>query len=199
MEVVQQYNYLGSALSQDGKLDHEILNRVQKSMNAYYALSQTIFGKKEIDKKTKCRLYNTVVEPILLYGSESWAAQEKHLSKVNAVQMKVLRRISGKTKYDRVRNEKIRNELDETSVSQKVAGKQLKWYGHVNRMEKSRKPKQYLHARPEGKRLRGRQRFKYIDAIEQHGRKKGKTLREMESLTKDRKAWRAFASTHPTP
>ena len=46
---------------------------------------------------------------------------------------------------------------------------------------------------------RERQRFTYIDAIEQHGRKKGKTLREMESLTKDRKAWRAFVRTHPTP
>ena len=112
--------YLGTILSKDGRVDKEIQNRVRKAMNAYYAMSQTIFGKKEVNKTTKCRLYNAILEPILLYGCGSWASQDKHMSKVNSVQMKVLRRIVGKTKFDRIRNDKIRMELNQTPITHRI-------------------------------------------------------------------------------
>ena len=73
--------------------------------------------------------------------------------------MKVLRRISGKTRLDRVRNEVIRTNLHQKPITEKVAEKQLKWYGHVRRMDETKKPKQYMEARPEGRRQRGRQNY----------------------------------------
>ena len=113
--------------------------------------------------------------------------------------MKVLIRIMGKTKFDRIRNDKIRMELNQTPITQRIVEKQLQWYGHVRRMHKTRKPKQYMEARPEGKRMRGRQRRTYLEIIEQHGRVRGKTLREMYKMTTDRQKWKAFSRTHPTP
>jgi hypothetical protein len=53
-------------------------------------------------------------------------------------------------------------------------------------MAEERKPRQILAARPIGKRGRGRPRKTWEDVIEEMGRQKGKTVREMDKLAKDR-------------
>jgi hypothetical protein len=75
-----------------------VLNHVWKTNNIYYQLNQTISGKKEINTKTKLQVYRAVMEPSLLYGSESWPARGKEISRINAAKMKCFRRITGKTR-----------------------------------------------------------------------------------------------------
>jgi hypothetical protein len=67
-----------------------------------------IFGKRELEMKTKTRIYQTVIATILLYGSENWPTQEKHVSRITATEMRCYRKIVGKTKRDQVRSERIR-------------------------------------------------------------------------------------------
>jgi dUTPase len=57
-----------------------------------------IFGKRELKIKTKNRIYQSVIAPILLYGSESWPSQEKHVSRRTATEMRCYRKIVGKNK-----------------------------------------------------------------------------------------------------
>jgi hypothetical protein len=56
-------------------------------------------------------------------------------------------------------------------------------------MEEERNPKQFLEARREGRRSRGRPRKSY-DGIEEIGRRKGESLREMRRLAVDRGRWK---------
>ena len=71
---------------------------------------------------------------------------------------------------DATRQNKERSYKNQSSpITGKVAEKQLKWYGHVRRMDETRKPKQYMEARPEGRRQKGRQRTTYADVIEHLG------------------------------
>jgi hypothetical protein len=63
--------------------------------------------------------------------------------------------------------------------------RELQWYGHVIRMAEERKPRQILGARRIGKRGRGRPRKTWEEVMEELGRQKGKTVREMDKLAKD--------------
>jgi hypothetical protein len=126
------------------------------------------------------------MEPSLLYGSESWPARGKEISTINAAEMKYFRWIAGKTRRDRIRNERIRGDLGQEGIENRLVKRQLKRYGHVVRMGEERKPKQFLEARPGGRRPRGRPRWSYEDGIKEIGRRKGKSLREMRRLPVDR-------------
>jgi hypothetical protein len=56
-------------------------------------------------------------------------------------------------------------------------------------MAEERKPRQILGTRPIGKKGRGRPRKTWEDVIEELGRQKGKTMREMNELAKDRQGF----------
>jgi hypothetical protein len=47
----------------------------------------------------------------------------------------------GKTKRDRVRSERIREQVGQESVRRVLEERQLRWFGHVYTMEGDRKPK----------------------------------------------------------
>jgi hypothetical protein len=106
-----------------------VLDRVRKSNNIYYQLNQTIFGKKEINSKTKLQVYRTVMEPSLLNGSESWPARGKEISRINAAEIKCFLRIAGKTRRHRNRNERVREDLGQEGIENRLVKRQLKWYG----------------------------------------------------------------------
>jgi hypothetical protein len=81
------YTYLGTVISQDGRIDQEVANRVQKANNAYFQMNNIIFGKRELEMKTKTRIHQSVIAPVL-YGSESWSTQDKHVSRITATEMR---------------------------------------------------------------------------------------------------------------
>ena len=142
LEVVEQFKYLGTIFTRNGKISEEIRHRTkQASTNIYYSINQTIIGKSEIDKKTKLQIYDTIYKPTLLYGSESWPLNSKIEQQVTAAEMKYLRRVAGKTRRDLERNIKIREDLNVKPITTDLEVKQLKWYGHMKRMGKERLPR----------------------------------------------------------
>ena len=68
-------------------------------------------------------------------------------------------------------------------------GEEMKKYGlgHVKRMENKRRPKKIMETRMEGKRARGRPRTSWIDSITSAGKKRQKTLVEMNRMVTNRK------------
>ena len=67
-------------------------------------------------KKVKTILYTIIMRPVLMYGHEVWTLNTKAKSKIQAIEMKVLRLIAGVTRMDRVRNEDVRAGLGVESV-----------------------------------------------------------------------------------
>jgi hypothetical protein len=100
--------------------------------------------------------------------------------------MQFLRKIEGKTRRDRIRNEIIRETARVQPVQEHVERSQLRWYGHVNRMDDKRIVKRVYEARETGKKPRGRPRKRWKEGLEEVTRKKGVTWKEMERTVKDK-------------
>ena len=80
-------------------------------LNNLYSYSITVprlLECQSISQKARQEVKNAVLMPTLLYGSEAWLCQKKHVSKVNAVEMRSLRKLCGVTLTNRIRNEEIR-------------------------------------------------------------------------------------------
>ena len=193
LEAVNQFKYLGTMFSRNGKIGTEIKNRISQATRTYYQLNKTVINKKELGVKTKMQIYQTVYLPTLLYGCVTWDRTTKTDSQVTAAEMKYLRPVLNKTRKDRERNVKIRETLKVRPVTQLIEEKQLKWFGHVKRMGKDRIVRKSVEAREWEKRSRGRPRITWLDNIKEYGRKRGKTLPELEKITKDRKAWKELS------
>lgn len=194
---VSSYQYLGTAVHQTGKLTEEVRQRVRKASGAYYAMNNVLFGKKEVSTKTKARVYTAIIEPILLYGAESWVAHKNEVSQVNAVQMKCCRRMVGKTRRDRIRNDTIREQTKLPAVSQRIEERQLCWYGHVARMHGERKPRQYMEAKAQGRRPIGRPRVTWEEKMTQVAAGRGKTLAQLRTLAQDRATFKTWTKGNP--
>ena len=113
--------------------------------------------------------------------------KEKNLKLLEATEMDFWRRAAGKSKLDRVRNERIQNIMGvKHRISEDIKINQLRWYGHVQRMEENRIPKKILNWTPQGKRKRGRPRRSWREGIDGDIRTRGID----ENLWTDRDQWR---------
>ena len=79
-------------------------------------------------------LYEKVVVPTVMCGSESWGMEVTKTQKLNVFEMKCLRSMTGVSRLNRVRNEVVRAR---TGVRRELAARidmnVLRWFGHVVR------------------------------------------------------------------
>lgn len=71
LEDVDKFVYLGATVSQQGGGMEDMKGRVSKARSAFIKLKK-IWNSNNISKKTKVRLYKTVITPVLMYGCETW-------------------------------------------------------------------------------------------------------------------------------
>ena len=62
---------------------------------------------RRIRLKVKGKVYKTVVRPAMMYGAETLAVKEAQEKKLDVAEMRMLRWMSGVTKLDRIRNERM--------------------------------------------------------------------------------------------
>ena len=121
-----------------------------------------------------------------MYGAETWAVKKAQEKKLDVAEMRMLRWMSGVTKLDIIRNERIRGTTKVGEISKKVQESRLKWYGHVLRREDEYVGKSVMAMEVPGKRRRGRPKRRWLDSI-------GNDLSERELSREDaqyRARWR---------
>ena len=77
--------------------------------------------------------------PVLTYGGETMVWREKERSRIRAVQMNNLRGLLGIRRMDRVPIARIRKYGVTKGENKRIDEGVLRWFGHVERMEKWRK------------------------------------------------------------
>ena|SRR6218665_439085 len=86
-------------------------------------------------KKEKINIYETMIHPIFLYGSERWTMRKQDKKRILAAEMNWLRSIAGVTRLHKLINDDIRQALgSQTTLLDSVVQRRLRWFGHVERM-----------------------------------------------------------------
>jgi len=128
--------------------------KLAKSLQLIGTIKRTIFRK--VRTETILKVYNTLVLPTFLYGSENWALTALQRQRIEAAEMKLLRPLAGYTLLDHKTNDSVRRELQTECILEKIVEYRRNWLLHLQRMPLKRIPLKSYHYRPKGRRTIGR-------------------------------------------
>ena len=77
IEIVHKYKYLGIILHYNANLKHAAEHMYQKSLKGIFSLKSKILDFDVMNNPLKLKLFDTLIRPILTYGSEIWVTDYK--------------------------------------------------------------------------------------------------------------------------
>ena len=188
IKQVDNYIYLGSKITSDGKSEAEIIRRIGIAKDSFLKM-KNVLTNMGITISTKMRVLKCFVWSTFLYGCETWTISKKMRQRILAAEMWFLMRMLRIPWTARVTNERV---LEMAGVQRETVRKrQLSFLGHLIR-ENSLEG-QVLCGRVEGRRARGRQRIKYLDS-EMRDLEGVSGVAELVVLARDRERWRSMVA-----
>ena len=165
-------------------------------MNAGYRVLgalKSVLSNRGLGIKTKKCLYEVVIVPTALYGTEAWGMRSAERRKVNVLEMKCLRSLLGVSRMDRVGNEEVSSRAGiERELASRADQRVLRWFGHVERMNEYRMARRVLISEGSEGRVQGRPRLGWMDGVKVVLGNRGMTVEVARQCAKDRKEWRAL-------
>ena len=111
-------------------------------------------------------LHETLLVPVLIYGSETMLWKEKERSRIRAVQMDNLGGLLVIRRMDRVLNAWVRELCGlKKGLDERIDEGMLWWFGHVERMKRDRITKRVYVGECAGSRSVGRPQKRWIDTV----------------------------------
>ena len=161
-----KFNYPGSLITSDGRCINEIKRRMAQAKASFQNM-KSILTNKRMSLGVRKRVLQCYIEPILLYGCESWSMTKQTLTSIEAIEMWFLRRmlrVSWTEKTEKRTNLEILNTARSTrKLISNVKRRQAEFISHV--MRKGKLEHLLTTGKIEGKRSRGRLRIKIQDGI----------------------------------
>ena len=93
-QKTNDFAYLGAIQTTDRGADKCMESRLSKDKTAFRKLEK-VWSSKQFNKATKIKLFNTLVKPVLLYGSETWKTNVKDYERLDSFQYQCLKKILG--------------------------------------------------------------------------------------------------------
>jgi len=136
LEQVSQFTYLGCSISYQFSNDVEF--KLAKFLQLIDTIKRTIFRK--VRTETILKIYNTLVLPTFLYGSENWTLRALQRQRTEAAEIKLLRSLAGYTFYDNKTNDSVCHELQAECILDKIDEYRRNRFLHLQRMPPNRIP-----------------------------------------------------------
>ena len=194
LEEVSQFKYLGSVIAADGGVEADVRHRVNEGCKVLGAMNG-LMKNRGLEMDVKRVLYEKVVVPTVTYGSELWGMKVSERRRLNVFEMKCLRSMAGVTRWDRLRNEVVR---ERTGVRKELAARVdmnvLRWFGHLVRMDNERLTKRVLNASVSGRNVRGRPKYGWMDGVKKALNDRGMNVIEANERARNRNEWRAIVN-----
>ena len=112
--------------------------KLAKFLQLMDTIKRTIFRK--VRPETILKIYNSLVLPTFLYGSENWTLTALHRRRIEVAEMKLLRPLAGHTFNDHKTNDSIRRKLQTECILDKIDECRRNWLLHLQRMPLNRIP-----------------------------------------------------------
>jgi len=129
---------LGVRISKGGNHEPEINDGINRGRAAVTKLNSILWDR-DVTPKTKIRIYHAIVKSTIRYAAETRCLKAKTVSKLNSTEMDFWRRSARISRKDKIRNTIMKRKMNVTmSLLDDIKTKQLKWYGHIQRMEEGR-------------------------------------------------------------
>ena len=191
LKSVDNFTYLGSTLTTSANIDSEINNRTAKASAAFGRLRSNVWERRGISLTTKLKVYQAVVLTALLYACETWTVYRRHAKQLNHFHLSCLRKILRIRWQDKIPDTEVLKKASSPSIYTLLLKAQVRWAGHVVRMDDSRLPKQMLYGElATGKRNVGRPKKRYKDSLKTSLKELNINTTTWESQASDRSAWR---------
>jgi len=131
-----------------------------------------------------------LVWPVTTYGCKSWTLRKNEETRLDAFEMKGLRRILWVSLTVKKTNECVLNKAGvKRELSHAVKARKLAYYGHTMRKQGSCLEKEIMQGTMAGARRRGRPRTAWMDNIKTWT---GLSVEESIRMTEDRDEWRKY-------
>ena len=192
LEQVQNFKYLGVIISADGTMNAEIESRMTQGRKIMGAMKK-VWKTRRMGLQPKVGMFEGIVEPTVLYGSETWTLNLTEKRRLEAVEMAGLRAIAGVNRMDRLSNARVREMCNKKrSTLRKGEDGQLRWFGHLMRMNEGRLVKKVYNSEVEGPRRKGRPRRGWEESVKDTLVGRGLNVAEAKELAQDRVKWKAM-------
>lgn len=191
-ENVTQFKYLGTIITNDNSVTVDINSRIKMANKCYYGLKKQLQSR-FLSIKTKCRLYKTLIRPVLLYGSESWTLSKENIERLMVFEKKVLRKVYGPVNEEgtwRIRyNTELYNLYNDANIIKVIKANRLRWLGHLYRMDDDSPCKKVTLTDPfYTVRKVGRPATRWLDDVEKDLKSIG--VSRWKNEARDRTRWR---------
>jgi hypothetical protein len=118
-----------------------------------------------VKTETILKIYNNLILPTFLYGSENWTLTALQRRRIEAAEMKLLRPLAGYGLYDHKTNDSERRKLQPKSILDKIDEYGRNWFLHLQRMPLNRIPLKSYHYGPQGRRTIGRPKKRWQEQL----------------------------------
>lgn len=183
LKRVDDYKYLGSYISSSAK---DFNTRKGMAWSACNDLNKIWTSK--LDTKIKVEIFRATVEPILLYGSETWTLPVKLQKRLDGCYTRLLMRAKNLSWKKHPTLKQIYGELNPASSS--VKARRTQFAGHCQRASKEIISSLILW-RPYADGRRGR-KLTFPDVI---SRDTGVGFDDLKTAMEDREVWKSFVKS----
>jgi hypothetical protein len=161
LHQVNQFTYLDCSISY--QFSNNVEFKLAKYLQSIGTIKRTTFRK--VRTETIFKLYNTLLLPTFLYGSENWTLTASQRRRIEAAEMKLLRLLVGHTVNDHKTNDSIRCELQTECILDKIDEYRRNWLLDLQEMQQNRIPIKSYHHSPQGKRTIGRPKKRWREQL----------------------------------